>query len=346
MDAEDRAHLNLEVPGDCLTAASLNGIEEGEGGADCDDDLQSTGHAEPDHEPDQLVRLPNLLAAAASRQLRIDMKRLAPGPVFSFLDDSWRSREQSDLWIFMLRLQLCRQVLKQKSTELQELYSGFEGSRHASLEVDIPASGYELHRVHTQLTGRSFETFLKGNPDDHWAFLGPGNSGPDGWLILRICQERRESKQKYLILWLQSKKRSGHPPPLLTEKSIEQERRKAFKVSEGLAVTTMLFVTDQEAKDLPMVVDTPSGESIVVDCSRQHQYYSAVSFIKVALLKANGKCKDWPGKFQRSFGKHKHFSHLRHMHMVTDDCFVNSAAQKPEQQCKLLFLCAASTWAR
>ena len=301
--------------------SAFDALEEGEGESDLDVDLQSRGLIKPDYQPYQVVRLPNLLAAAASGQLSAQMQQLLPGPLFSFLNNPWKSQEKSHIQIFMLRLRLCQQVLNRRSMPLWELFSGFEGSRHADLEIIIPERGYNLHERHEQLTAGSGEASLESISADRWAFLGPGKSGPDGWLILPIWGRSRQ----FFTLYFQSKKPSSQLPTLLTKASIEQERSKASQVPSRLGKASMLFVTDQEARGLPMAVVTRSGETIVVDCNRQQQYYSALLFIKAALLKASQPRGDWCGELNPT-------SHCYFMYPV---------AQKLRQRGKLLLLLQA-----
>ena len=86
--------------------------------------------------------------------------------------------------------------------DLGRLYPGLEPLGR----IVVPTADYTIHPVSDHLQAADFnESCLrKARPESAWAYLGPGNWGPDAWLILFSAADQ----QQPVCVFLQSKKRS------------------------------------------------------------------------------------------------------------------------------------------
>ena len=188
------------------------------------------GEPAPDDEPTCYVHIPPLLLRVMYQMLPIESARVRN---LIQLTENWEDREQSDVGLLMLRLQLARTVFDEHTLPLKQLCQGldFLGT------VSIPKGHYTIHHVREQLTAASFKTrCLTGEPAPHWAFLGPGNWGPDGWLVLRDMDEQ------LVVLFVQSKKRASIISSYNADK-LAKEAGKCWEV-EGVR-SCLLYLTDE-----------------------------------------------------------------------------------------------------
>ena len=176
------------------------------------------------------------------------------------LTEHWQNREQSDVGLLALRLKLWREVFQQESLPLGSLCPGLDCFGN----VWIPLDDYNIHRVASQLDAARFksEWFDVATTAANWAWLGPGNWGPDGWLILYSCS----ADAKRVILYIQSKLRRGitraYPKDALSE-----EAAKCWEV-EPPHCRCLVYYTDARAPrgrgcDLK-ARDMPSGMKAVM----------------------------------------------------------------------------------
>lgn len=181
--------------------------------------------------------------------------------------------------ILILRLCLLRKVFKEETVLLKDLFSGLACSSLGNAEVSIPEEGFRIVRVTEQIQSNEFISKMFALSEDQWAFIGPGNSGPDAWLILR----RADQPGKVIVIFIQSKVRAISAS--VSEPQIEEEREKAFKVPKRFGETTQILVTDHSCAPLPASIETFSGESILVGVESHDSWYGPVAFLKAALAK-------------------------------------------------------------
>lgn len=132
---------------------------------------ENSGRVQPDYAEDKVVELPPILAIAAVNEIRISLERLLPTPLYTFLRDDWRSREETDLTMIMLRLYMLRTVVGETEVVLQSLLPFLESSRLSQTRVKIPLSGYQILRLQHQLDQQQFELMMRDRLASQWAFL-------------------------------------------------------------------------------------------------------------------------------------------------------------------------------
>ena len=191
------------------------------------------GEQAPDLLATALVHVPPLLLRFMYKQLPLVWTRVRG--LQHFLE-SWEDWEQSDLGLLMLRMQLVRDVFGESCLESEELCKGL-----ALGKLCIPTDDYNIYKVEQQLTAASFkECCLKhATSDSRRAFLGPGNWGPDGWLILW------RPDGQLVVLFVQSKLRSDIVRKY-TGSALKKEASKCWEV-EG-AVSCLLYLTDERGR--------------------------------------------------------------------------------------------------
>lgn len=250
----------------------------------------NSGSVLPDYAVDKIVTLPPLLAIAAIKEIRVFLQRLLPSPLYTFLRDDWRSREETDLNMIMLRLFLLMSVMQQTEVSLEDLLPFLERSHLGRTMVKIPIKGYAVKRLSEQLDQKQFELLMAERRDDSWAYLGTGNKGPDGWIVLEKAEE--PGKSVYIFIQSKSKSKEIDQAPSISMENIQEEREKAFKVPRRLGTSTQLYISDAKRNYFDDVVHTNSGESVVIGLEQHDEYYSCLAFLKTALLK------------DRAIGKH------------------------------------------
>jgi hypothetical protein len=168
------------------------------------------------------------------------------------LIEHWQNREQSDVGLLVLRLKLWREVFQRESLPLASLCPGLDGLG----DVLIPVADYNIHQMGMQLDAAGFkrECFDVATTNSSWAWLGPGNWGPDGWLILYS----RSAEGERVVLYIQSKLRR-HSTRSYPEDALSKEAAKCWDV-EPPHGRGLLYYTDECGRgcDLKPLV-TPSG---------------------------------------------------------------------------------------
>jgi hypothetical protein len=225
-------------PSSPVTSAEPSAIDEDE------------GEAAPDFLAVACVHIPPLLLRVMYQQLSAVWSTVRSLQQFP---ESWEDREQSNLGLLMLRLQLAGSVFGERTMQLEELCPGLSTLG----EVFIPTGDCVIHRVTQQLKAPGFAKACleKAQVDGFWAFMGPGNWGPDSWLILiRVDGEK-------IILYVQSKKRImgalQYP-----EAALDKEAGKCWDVP-GVP-SSMLYLTDERGRDEDnALIETSSGVTVV-----------------------------------------------------------------------------------
>ena len=232
------------------------------------------GTEQPDAQPDQHVSLAPLLAITAQQQLEVGLKRLVPVPLLQYLADDWRSREETDVGILVLKLCLLRLVMGQEEASLSELYGNL-ATDHGSLRIRIPEKGFVVQRISKQMTQGDFQQLLRSADAGSWAFIGPGNKGMDSWLTLKTKDGR------WLVLQLQSKVRTR--AEAVGAASVAKEAKKGWEVPPAEGDTLMLYVTDQHAaRGAPgPILTTHAVETVTVE--KHESFYGVAKFIKDAI---------------------------------------------------------------
>ena len=235
------------------------------------------GTEQPDAQPDQYVSLAPLLAITAQQQLEVELDRLVPVPLLQYLADDWRSREETDVGILVLKLCLLRLVMGQEEASLSELYRELENTDHGSLRIRVPEKGFRVKRIEEQMTQEGFQQLLSRADASSWAFIGPGNKGIDSWLTLK------DKDNKWLILQLQSKVRTRGEA--VDAASVAKEAEKGWEVPPEEGDTLMLFVTDQHAARGALGPIPTKRAVVTVTLEKHESFYGIAKFIKDALQK-------------------------------------------------------------
>lgn len=196
------------------------------------DEVNDPGSIYPDL-GEQQISMPPLLMIAAYRYMEIGKHGMAFVPLLQHMADNWQDGELSDVSVLVAKLFLWRHVMNQDTVELSELLGGSKLGRYA-LEVCVPTSDYEVHKVGEQLSSVEFEQLLQ-NAECQWAFIGPQNHLSDSWLL------RRAADHALVVVYLQSKKRWLREA-MQYGKLVEEaaERWDVLGVED-----VMLYVTDQ-----------------------------------------------------------------------------------------------------
>ena len=237
----------------------------------------SEGVLNPDNET-HLVSMPPVLLVAAYRLMRVPINRLVWVPLLNQLTDDWRNRELTDVSILVAKLLFWHDVLLQPVVSLRELLGGIDVGEY-DMSFCVPEGNFAVYDVSSQLKESGSLQSLVNNMDAQWAFRGPGNFGPDSWLLLRRCDDTGSESHPVVAIWIQSKKRqaaSGMQPAKL-----EEEAGKMLHIP-GVN-NLMLYVTNQHQPirhkaSATFCVPTPM---VLVDKDCLPAYYSAC----IALLK-------------------------------------------------------------
>lgn len=199
-----------------------------EGGLNMDE-----GDGAPDADPTAYVHIPPLLLRVMYQQLSVTRTRVRSLQQFT---ESWGDREQSDLGLLLLRLQLVRVVFGEETLDLEQLCPGlgFLG------EVHVPATGYDIQRMDQQLNAASFQRqcLQQASRDSCWAYLGPGNWGP-AWLILF------SPAGDTVVIYVQSKSRSTIAA-MYPRDALPAGCLKCWRVSN--VQSCLLFLTDERGR--------------------------------------------------------------------------------------------------
>jgi hypothetical protein len=158
------------------------------------------------------------------------------------------------------------------SMQLGELCQGLEylGT------VKLPKGDYITSEVNQHLTDETFATLcLTDGGQGAWAYLGPGNYGPDAWLVLRLLAGGK------VVIYIQSKVRSKKRGRF-SEAKLQPEARKFWSL-RGKAQGCLLYLTDEVGAPADLEALYHDDDLRVVPVSRVA--YAAHRGSSVALLK-------------------------------------------------------------
>lgn len=149
----------------------------------------------------------------------------------------------------------------------------------------VPEGHFSVCEVssHEELTAPAQLQRMVNNMDVQWAFRGPGNLGPDSWLLLQRDDGNGSESGGIVLLCIQSKKRKAEA--CMQSRKLGQEARKMLHI-QGVD-SLMVYVTDQRRptrakKTAQFVVP---GSMILVDRKSFPAYYSAcVAMLKTAIV--------------------------------------------------------------
>lgn len=244
-----------------------------------------------DWQPDQQVWLPPLLAIMSLKHMSCQPAQLAQPPLIARLADEWQDREETDLMMLVLKLQLlaAEAALGGNGRDwapLCDLLPGELPEAFINALVKLPGAGMQLAPkvVSTHLSDSAFlQQCTEASYDGVFAFVGPGNKGPDAWLVLQLtCGQR-------LVVVIQSKKRAVSQQT--SEKDVEVEAAKCWKVS---LQQLMVFVTDNKTDNIRSPITHTTVPVVMVGRSTHERFYTqAGMFVKacVAFAQATAQAK-------------------------------------------------------
>ena len=221
----------------------------------------------PDDQVKLQVSLCPLVLLAAYRNLEVYQHGLPFLPLLSQLTDDWRSWELTDVGMIVLRLLMYSKVLIFQEVKLSELL-GIPLSEDVA--VRVPQHKLWVRLLSKQLTDSDMEKLVKEfrcspEEDRYFAFLGPGNKGPDGWIIL----EEFVSGELWIVHF-ESKKRSTDQV-LPSNEVLQREFDKRYSV--GGVKHIMLYVSDQRQPKRGAEREAPD-DMCIVDAAKQEAFYS------------------------------------------------------------------------
>jgi len=237
----------------------------------------SEGVLNPDSET-HLVSMPPMLLVAAYRFMTAPSNRLVWVPLLNHLTDDWRTRELTDVSILVAKLLFWHDVLLQPVVSLRELLGGVDVGVH-EMSFCVPNDNFSVCDVSSQLTHSAELQSMVSNMDAQWAFRGPGNFGPDSWLLLRRSDDTASGSHPVVVVCIQSKKRQAASSMQSAKLGEEAEKMLYIPGVDNL----MVYVTDQRRPIRRKAADFFVPTSMVVvgkDCLPA--YYSAC----IALLKS------------------------------------------------------------
>ena len=236
---------------------------------------------------DQYVWLPPMLAVLAWRHHEVHPQLpLAHPPLTRSFMDMWRQgqcTESIDVLLLALRLKLLYAGGRPEvAAPLDYLLPGTLPAqlRKRTVMVELPAAGGFLHPpvnlpASVQLSDREYQRLCKQSSyGGDFLYLRPGDSGPDGWMVLQLVD------REPLVIVVQSKKRMQ--PGRLTAARVvaEADKRRSGKLSQLL-----VLVTDDAADTIAIEAEVislkPRVPVVVVGPSTHKQYYAqAGAFVK------------------------------------------------------------------
>jgi hypothetical protein len=241
--------------------------------------------ADADTQKDQQVWLPPLLALMSLRHLSCQWTPLAQPPLTARLADEWRDREFTDLMMLMLKLQL---LAYEDATAggckgfapLSDLLPGELPKEFTNTKVKLPRASMQLapEVVSTHLSEEGFlQLCTQASYDGSFAFVGPGNKGPDAWLVLQL------TCGKQLVVNIQSKKRAVSQRTYQAD--VVAEAAKCWDVRQLRQL--LVFVTDNKTDDIDGPIAGTRVPVVVVGRSDHERFYTqAGAFVKAYIAVA------------------------------------------------------------
>ena len=228
--------------------------------------------------------MPHLAAVAAMRYLRAKNSRLQLPPLVFQIVDSWRGKGHRDNAVPLVRLQVAAAVSEVSEVHLSNLLPSEDKLPHSFryMRVRLPKLNTNptnpTRDVHEQLLPKQFVQLCKmASYDGHYAFIGPGNKGPDSWLVLQTVGGGGP-----LVLFIQSKKGSKHDHEQVKQEHLEQAAKKCWGKGSTL-LRLLLYITDQQTDHVPNQFYVKEADlSVVVVGPKQHQHFysNGVALVK------------------------------------------------------------------
>ena len=188
------------------------------------------------------ISMPPVLLVAAYRFMAPVNNRLVWVPLLNQLTDEWRQRELTDVSILVAKLLFWQDILDQRLVLLSDLLGGINVGDH-EMVLRVPEGHFSVCEIssHDQLTAPAQLQKMINNMDVKWAFGGPGNLGPNSWLLLRRGDGTRSESCPIILLSIQSKKRTGDACMQPGELGVEAGKMLHIPGVDSL----MVYVTDQ-----------------------------------------------------------------------------------------------------
>lgn len=233
------------------------------------------GWLDPDAAP-QLITVPPLLLVAALRLITpVNNSRLAWVPLLKQMTDEWRQPELTGVSILVAKHCFWHDVLHQPQVLLSDLLGGMDVGRHETY-LCVPDGHFSVWETssHEDPMASSQLANMVSNIATQWAFQGPGNPGPNAWLLLQ-CSSGAKRSDSGLIILLSFLSKKNEAEACIQVGKLQQESGQILHVPGDHNL--LVYVTDQRRPlRVPTVaqsVDLRSSDS--VDCKSLPAYYRA-----------------------------------------------------------------------
>mmetsp|Transcript_28609 Transcript_28609/g.62959 ORF Transcript_28609/g.62959 Transcript_28609/m.62959 type:complete len:796 (+) Transcript_28609:220-2607(+) len=234
------------------------------------------GVPKPDIMTDYMVYVPPAVMVAAIQWMEVGRKSLPSVPLFRLVIGEWRSRELTDVSMLVLKMQFLSEVLHTTEVQLEMLVPGAS----EDITLKVPQKHFKVSSVDKQLRKGDLQALAtKARQGDPWAFVGPGNSGPDGWVLLESTDGTP------FVLYVQSKQRQNDE--LVGRRALQEEAAKCKRLKGSKCY--LVYVTDQRPRpehasplciqDMPAVVVGPDSHTSYYSTSAAH-LVQAMKFLK------------------------------------------------------------------
>lgn len=217
--------------------------------------------ADTDAQKNQQVWLSPMLGVMSLRYLRhmacVDAQLAQPAlALVARLADEWRHREFTDVLMLLLRLQLLSVEAAlvpdgRTSVRLSELLPGELPHEFQGILVELPSTSMRVTPVPVvmkQLSAfKCHQLCTNASYDGDFVFVGPGTSGPDGWVVLQLVGGGR------LVVVVQGEERATGTSRQTKEVEVAVEADKCWDV---LLQLLLGLVTSNQTGDLrgPIIV--------------------------------------------------------------------------------------------
>lgn len=231
--------------------------------------------------------MPPVLLLTAYRYMQGLKRELVWVPLLNQMTDQWRDRELTDVSILVARLLFWRIVFHRSVISLKQLLGGMDVGEH-NFDLCVPKTHFHVFDVktHAELTDQAQLAQMAANMDRRWAYQGPGNRGPDSWIILQP-NGNKQATSGIVVLVVQSKKRSSEES--LQSQQLGDEAGKMLRIpgTESL----LLYVSDQHRPCQGVATssfDVPKN-TVLVDAKWHSNYYGhKIKLLKKALASPHG----------------------------------------------------------
>lgn len=143
----------------------------------------------------------------------------------------------------------------------------------------VPEGNFAVSDVNSQLTQSAELESMVNNMESQWAFRGPGNFGPDSWLLLQRSDDAESEAHPVVAIWIQSKKRQTASSMQSTQLVEEAAKMLHIPGVDNL----MVYVTDQHRPTHHGANFCVPKTVVVADACLPVFYTSCVALVKGAL---------------------------------------------------------------